>query len=159
MRTFNQLLFLFAIIAISSLSSARNYERRGYVNTIRVQPTIGEPWPKPQSIQTTPQRFAILPSTFHFLINETSQSCDLLTSAFDRYYTIIFFPQTYLSHILRSPPTPPTNYRMIKKNSSNLANASFLMDLSVYIEQPCDEWPSLESNESCKKIIKSCQMK
>jgi len=156
-----KLLLLLLVVIMNSLSSARNHGRRGFLNTIRIQPTVGEPWPKPQSIQTTAGRLAVHPNTFRFLINETSQRCDLLTSAFVRYYRAIFFPHTYLSHILRSSSTfltddyihQPRTDAASKKNLSNLANAPVLEDLYVNVQQQCEQWPSLESNESCKRIF------
>jgi hypothetical protein len=150
------------MVIVNGLSFPRNHGRRGSLNRIRIQPTVGEAWPKPQSIQTTAQRLAIHPTTFHFLINETSQRCDLLTNAFVRYYRAIFFPHTYLSYILRSPSTYQTDDDHIhrsrpdaiwRKNLSDLANASLLEDLYVNIQQPCDQWPSLESNELCNRVI------
>lgn len=149
-------LILFVVI-VESYSSVRNHGRRGLLNTIRIQPTAGEPWPKPQSIQTTFQQFAVLPDKFHFLINETSQSCDILTNAFIRYYKAIFFPQTYLSYVLGSSFSWNTNdYNRrprvnIRKNLSHIVDVPLLESLNVHVQQLCDQWPSLESNESCKK--------
>ncbi|CAF1594959.1 unnamed protein product, partial [Adineta steineri] len=80
------LLFLSAVISYS-----HGKQPRGSLNIFDVKPTVGQPWPKPQTIKTTSQQYAVHPSAFHFMVNSTSQSCDLLTSAFDRYYRIIFF--------------------------------------------------------------------
>lgn len=144
----NLILFLF-LICIQKILAARSESRRGFVNNIRIQPTIGEPWPKPQSIQSTTQRFAIHPSAFRFRVNETSQTCDLLTGAFDRYYRAIFYPSSYLSYILRSP-FPLAKNVTLRKNLADLGDLPLLEDLNVFIQQPCDKWPNLESNESCK---------
>lgn len=149
-------LILFAII-VESYSSVQNHGRRGLLNTVRIQPTSGEPWPKPQSIQTTFQQFAIPPDKFHFLIDETSQHCDLLTNAFVRYYKAIFSPQIYLSYILGSSFSWNTNdYKRrprvnIRKNLSHMVDMPLLESLNVHVQQLCDQWPSLESNESCNK--------
>jgi hypothetical protein len=153
-------LFLLLVIIVDSRLSVRNHGRRGLLNTIRIQPTVGEPWPQPQSIQTTAQQLAVHPETFHFLINETSQSCDLLANAFVRYYRAIFFPHTYLSYILRSSSSFVTDDHrrqsrmdaVSRKNLSNFANVSSLEDLYVNVQHPCDQWPSLESNESCNRM-------
>jgi hypothetical protein len=149
----NRLLLLFVII-VDSLSSARSHGRRGFLNPIRIQPTAGEPWPKPQSIQTTTAQLAIYPHSFRFLINETTSSerCDLLTGAFERYYRAIFFPQTYLSYILRSSSSSLTD-DYTRPRRSSLANVSLLEDLYVNVQQPCEQWPSLESNESCNRLF------
>ena len=154
-------LLLLTIIIVQSLSFARYYEQRTLPKPMGIQPTTGEPWPKPQSIQTTSQRLGVHPDTFHFLISETSQRCDLLTNAFARYHRAIFFPRTYLSHILSSSfPVLNDNhvnqarsYASSRKEPSTPPNASLLMDLYVNVEQPCEQWPSLESNESCISIF------
>ena len=152
---------LVLVIVYHVESSARIRGRRGLVHDVRVEPTMGEPWPKPQSIQTTGRQFAIHPDTFHFRISNTSQSCDLLTGAFVRYYRAIFYPKTYLPHILRQPDEPdqsPMNETRWRKSLSDLGDTPLLGDLFVHLQQPCDQWPSLESNESCEESAPSlCQ--
>lgn len=144
MRLFAVLLFLFALVFHS-----HGKPPRGPSNAFYVQSSVGEPWPKPQSIQTTAQQFAIHPAVFHFSVNSTSQTCDLLTSALDRYYRLIFFPQTYLKYILNPGSVNNQTENIPKKNLAGL-RAPLLESLNIYIEQPCDQYPSLESNESCK---------
>jgi hypothetical protein len=156
-RAYLRLLLL--VIIIDNLSAVSSHGRRGTLNTIRIQPTAGEPWPKPQLIQTTAQRLAVYPDAFHFLINETSQRCDLLTSAFDRYYRAIFFPNTYLSYILHASSNFSAN-DFINQSKSNEAwkrtlSTPSLNYLFVNVQQPCDQWPSLESNESCNTLVQS----
>ena len=84
------LLYLLLVFVYHVESSTRIQGRRGLVHDVRIEPTTGEPWPKPQSIQITGRRFAVHPDAFHFRVSNTSQSCDLLTSAFVRYYRAIF---------------------------------------------------------------------
>jgi hypothetical protein len=145
MRLLAVLLFLFAVVSHSDAKPPR-----GPSNVFYVQPSVGEPWPKPQSVQTTAQQFAIHPAVFHFLVNSTSQTCDLLTSALDRYYRLIFFPQTYLNYILNPGSVNNQTEYTPKINLAGL-RAPLLERLNVYIQQPCDQYPSLESNESCKR--------
>ncbi|CAF1646697.1 unnamed protein product [Rotaria magnacalcarata] len=135
---------------------AQNIQQQIELDEIAIKPTVGEPWPKPQSIQTTSTRFAVHPATFYFLTNETSQQCDLLRNAFDRYYKIIFFPQTYMLH-LTDPLLADIKIRHLKetlRNVSDLGDVTLLKRLIVNIEQPCEEWPSLESNESYTLVVK-----
>lgn len=118
---------------------------------ISKKPTIGHPWPKPQSIQTTAARLAIHPSKFEFMINETSHQCDILRNAFDRYYKMIFFPQAYMLYLF-DPLLAHIQINSLKstiKNVSEFGDVPLLRTLVVRIEQPCEEWPRLESNESC----------
>ena len=124
----SRLIFLFVLVLIFTTPSIVSSS----LHTLHIEPTIGEPWPQPQFIHTTTQRFSIPHQTFQFLITESSERCDLLTSAFVRYYHTIFFAA--------SPP------------SSHKAHDS-IDRLLVSITQPCDEWPSLRSNESCNLTL------
>ena len=150
MRSFTLLLLLLAVI-----STAYGKQSRRPSNGLFVQPSVGQPWPKPQSIQITAQQYSVHPDAFHFMINETSQTCDILTGALDRYFRIIFYPQTYMKSILEPEslvnevkPTP-------KKRLADLRDTPMLKRLDVFIQQPCDQYPSLESNESCNDNFNS----
>jgi hypothetical protein len=146
MPSFTVLFFLFTVI---SLSHGGRPRPRPSVDDFYVEASVGEPWPKPQSIQTTAQQLAVHPETFHFLVNSTSQTCDLLTSALDRYYKLIFFPQTYLNHILHPGSVNDEKRSAPTKRLEDLRDTPMLERLNIYVQQPCDQYPSLESNESC----------
>jgi hypothetical protein len=145
MRSFTVLLFLFAVISYSHGKQPRYPSDELYADA-----SVGQPWPKPQSIQQTAQQFAVHPDAFHFLVNETSQTCDLVTSSLDRYYRLIFFPQTYLTYILNPEKINPETDFKTKKRLADLRDTPMLKRLNIYIQQPCDQYPTLESNESCK---------
>jgi hypothetical protein len=145
MRSSIVLLFLLAVITHS-----HGKRPRDPLTAFYVEATVGQPWPKPQSMQTMPQQFSVHPAAFHFLVNSTSQTCDLLTSAFDRYYRLIFFPQTYLNHILHPEAVNNDKKYTLKKSLADLRDTPMLKRLNVHIQQPCDQYPSLESDESCK---------
>ena len=147
MRSLFILLFLSTSIIHSYGKQPRTSLSAFYVDT-----TVGEPWPKPQSIQTTSLKLAVHPAAFHFLVNSSGQTCDLLTSAFDRYYQLIFFPQTYLNYILNPKSGNNKKSYITKKNLNDLRDVPLLKRLNVHIQEPCDQYPSLESNESCKRI-------
>jgi len=145
-------MFLLFVIILINILSIESDGRRGLINKIRIKPTVGEVWPKPQSIETTNEQYSIHPSTFHFVLNEKSQQCDLLTNAFIRYYKIIFYPHTYLSSILSKTNDfirQPQLDKFLIKNLSNNTDIPLLKDVYVNVQTPCDEWPRLESNESC----------
>jgi hypothetical protein len=148
MRSFIVLLLLFVVI-----SHAHGKRPRPSLNASYVEPSVGEPWPKPQSIQTTAQQFAVHPDAFHFMVNSTSQTCDILTSALDRYFRLIFFPQSYLNYILRPQSAENEIKQTPKKSLADLCDTPILKRLNVYIQQPCDQYPTLESNESCNKNL------
>ena len=118
----------------------------------RLRTSTGQTWPKPQSMQTTAQQFAVHPDAFHFLVNSTSQTCDILTNALDRYFRLIFYPQSYMSYILNPKSADSQIKQKPKKTLADLRDAPILQRLNVYIQQPCDQYPSLESNESCNNI-------
>jgi hypothetical protein len=116
-------------------------ESRG-LNTVKA--TNGYPWPMPQSMKTSDERLIISPSSFRFILNSTG--CDLIVNAFERYYQMIFFPKTYLNYILNKSFEKQNSFEI---NVNELNDAKILKHLQIKIEDPCDEWPSLESNESC----------
>lgn len=146
MRSLTALIFLFAVICYTD-----GEQSRSSFTAFEVNKTVGQPWPKPQSMQSTAQQLAIHPDAFHFLVNATSQTCDLLTSALDRYFRLIFFPHSYMKYILDPQSSDAQIRRKPKKTLADLRDAPILERLNVYIEQPCDQYPSLQSNESCKK--------
>ena len=150
MRSLTALLFLLAVICYTDGKQSRRP-----VTAFDVSKTVGQPWPKPQSMQSTAQQLAVHPDAFHFLVNSTSQTCDTLTSALDRYFRLIFFPQSYMKYIL-NPESPEAQIkRKPKKTLADLRDAPILQRLNVYIQQPCDQYPNLESNESCEKRTQS----
>jgi len=146
MRLSAVLLLLLAVI-----SDSHGKRPRSPLNVFYVQPTVGQPWPKPQSSETGPQQIAVQPSAFHFLVNSTSQTCDTLTSAFDRYYRLIFFPHSYLKYILNPNSVDNEKPFQPRKRSADLDATPLLKRLNVHIQQPCEQFPSLESDESCKR--------
>ena len=145
MRSFILVLIVFFII---SKANAKQSHRR--LTDFYVVPSVGEPWPKPQSIQTTTQQFAVHPDAFHFMVNSTSQTCDILTSALDRYFRVIFYPQSYLKYIIHPEAVSHDIKPTVEKSLGDLCDMPMLKRLDIYIQQPCDQYPSLESDESCK---------
>ena len=113
-----------------------------------IQTTNGEPWPMPQSINTFPSQVNIDPDSFRFIYNETSHQCDLLTNAFLRYYKLIFFPETYWLDILEEPPARKKKFP--KRNMIKVEETQLLKNVKVNIRDICAQWPTFESNESCK---------
>ena len=150
MRSFTVLFLLLAVI-----SHTHGKRPRSPLEESSVGVTVGEVWPKPQSVQTGSQQIAVHPDAFHFLVNATGQTCDLLTNALDRYFRLIFYPQTYLNYVLNPKSAKDEMKPTLKKSLADLRDAPILKRLNVYVQQPCDQYPSLESNESCKDSFKS----
>lgn len=146
MRSLTLLYFLCAVV----FSTCSNEELRSSSKSIQIAQTIGQPWPLPQSMRITTQQYAIHPAAFHFLANQSSQTCDLLTSALDRYFQLIFFPRTYFDYIFN--PETIDQQKQISKLQRNLNDVPMLKQLNIFIQQPCEQYPTLESNESCNLV-------
>lgn len=144
MRLSIVLLMLFA-----AFSDSYGKQPRGALSSVNVARTLGQPWPLPQSMQMTAQQYAIHPAVFHFLVNQSSQTCDLLTNALDRYYRITFFPQTYFNYIFHPESIDKQKESKLKANLNDLRDVPMVERLTIFIQQPCDQYPTLESNESC----------
>ncbi|CAF2329153.1 unnamed protein product [Rotaria sp. Silwood2] len=143
------------LLLLVMISHSHGKRPRDQLNMFYVEPTVGQPWPKPQSMRTTLQQFAVHPAAFHFLVNSTSQTCDLLTSAFDRYYKLIFYPYSYLNYILNPESTNNEMIEKPKKSLHDLRDATLLKRLNVHIQEPCEQYPTLESDESYTLTINS----
>ncbi|CAF1291157.1 unnamed protein product [Didymodactylos carnosus] len=135
--------------SVFSIDPTNSKSWSGLVNFEEQTLARGEPWPHPQQINTTQQHLSVHPDTFQFLINDSSQHCDLLRNAFDRYYRLIFFSQNHVRFILNKPLYE--NQSIIDFPKS--LNAPLLKRLNVNVRQPSDQWPNLESDESCTMIV------
>jgi hypothetical protein len=120
-----------------------------YIQSIHalVPKSSGQPWPLPQQMTSNSIVHSVDARAFAFMYAESSQVCQLLTSAFNRYYKIIFLPQS--SEILDQK-----NFvRKVKSNKkppkSKLSDPSLLKRIVVNVQQPCEDYPSLDSDESC----------
>ena len=104
----------------------------------------------PQSITTGTDLHSLDARAFSFQYAETSQVCELLTAAFNRYYKIIFLPENY--EIIE-------NKKFVKKVKSNrkspktAVSDSLLKRIVVNVQEPCEDYPSLDSDESCKLLL------
>ena len=93
----------------------------------------GKPFPKPQSYLTTDTVHYLDERAFSFQYVQGSVVCDLLSSAFNRYYKIIF------QHFSNKP----------NRNKNQNVKDSLLKRVVVNVHQPCENYPSLDSDESC----------
>uniref|UniRef100_T1IUC0 beta-N-acetylhexosaminidase n=1 Tax=Strigamia maritima TaxID=126957 RepID=T1IUC0_STRMM len=107
----------------------------GFCNAEKWKPvvkTTGSVWPQPQSQMTTDEVFIILPRLIYFVISDKSESCDLLTSAFKRYYKTIF---------------DPPRLRKMKGNYTKKITG-LLTELEVHLSEPCDNaYPTANMDE------------
>ncbi|XP_070541927.1 beta-hexosaminidase subunit beta-like [Ptychodera flava] len=97
---------------------------------LQSEPSKGAVWPKPQHMSTTQERIAV--NVVKFSFSYTSYACDILTEAFLRYQKILFDRQC-----------ADTLNRI---NSAN--EVEQLLGLAVTLENPCDRFPAMDSNET-----------
>ena len=115
--------------------------------------TSGRPFPKPQSQILTDIQQILDEKDFSFQYGKSSVVCDLLNLAFNRFYKIIFRPETYdkrsdsVTNRVRKLNIP------IKKNKNIIGQARLLKRVIVNVQMPCEDYPSLESDESCLYLI------
>lgn len=99
----------------------------------------GQVFPKPQSQITTDTQHRLDEHNFEFQFARGSHVCDVLSLAFNRYYKIIFRPheKTRLSR----------QFESLELHQDH--RESFLKRVIVDVKEPCQDYPSLESDESC----------
>jgi hypothetical protein len=107
----------------------------------------GTLFPKPQFVIQSQVQHYLNSKEFSFSYVKTSVVCDLLDNAFNRYYKIIFTPTEY--------ETAVNNVRKVKRREEKQREVkeprSFLKRVVVDLHSPCEDYPSLESDESCSK--------
>ena len=119
----------------------------------------GRPVPLPQIYTATESQYYLNPSEFKFQFVKGSYVCDVTTLAFNRYHRLIFNPHEY--EIV-------TNRRVVQKRPQNrklMLNQKFsdgqgsVKELLVRVAEPCEEYPTLESDESCKYFYSKTEQK
>jgi hypothetical protein len=113
----------------------------------------GRPVPLPQIYTATDYQYYMNPYEFKFQFVKGSYVCDVTTLAFNRYHKLIFNPHEY--EIV-------TNRRVVQKrpvNRKKILNQmvsddqGLLKELLVLVAEPCEEYPTLESDESCNMFF------
>jgi hypothetical protein len=144
-------------LALSNHHLPTNEELRGRKNLEDiVSKTPGTPFPKPQSQIVTDTQQILDQKDFSFQYGKSSVVCDLLNLAFNRFYKIIFRPQSYdikgdgvlINQVKKL-------HRQNKETKENTINqARLLKRVIINVQMPCEDYPSLESDESCLYSIK-----
>ena len=128
---------------LSEIKSSKNE----FSNLHRVVPkSKGRPLPQPQSYISTETQHTLDERAFHFQYATGSVACELLSSAFNRYYKIIFRPQefTYAKGV-----SIKKLFKTHPKKANKTGDTTLLKRVVVNIRDPCEDYPSLESDESC----------
>jgi hypothetical protein len=111
---------------------------------------LGQPLPKPKSISQTPNQRYLDVRTFSFRHASDSVVCELISVAFNRYYKTIFFAEQYANEISggrsKINKIKHRNKLGLLKKYSELEK---LQQVTVKVNMPCEDYPSLDSDESC----------
>ena len=121
--------------------------------------TKGQPWPMPKIYKPTPQQQNLNKEIFTFVVG--GNDCDILQDAFRRYYKIIFYPgweqgpsvakqPAQNDNVLRFESRAARHFKSTQQKSKAAYGMSVLPNLNVNVMQPCEQYPSLEMDESCK---------
>ncbi|XP_070541931.1 beta-hexosaminidase subunit beta-like [Ptychodera flava] len=96
--------------------------------------TSGSPWPLPQQMASNGSQLVVRSLTFEF--SYSMYSCDILQNAFQRYHKLIFDGKA------------DTKLRFSSARRKESGTSKELGGLLVKLDQPCEDLPGLESNES-----------
>lgn len=99
-------------------------------------PQRGFPWPQPASISTTSSSFVVSPYEFRFRV--VGVTCDILDEAIVRYFRIVFYDG-------KERPN-----RRSKDSALRFEARKHLTHLDVEVQNACEEYPSLDMDESCE---------
>lgn len=148
------LVFIVLGLAIGSLRAAessmlrkdKRYQLQEPDQLNIVAKSVGRPVPMPQVYATMDTQHVIDAKAFSFQYAKGSVVCNLLSNAFNRYYKIIFKPLEYEMFEGRHSLVKPI--RRGGKATNKSTGASVLKRVVVNIHEPCEDYPSLESDES-----------
>jgi hypothetical protein len=143
------MIFLTICATTHANNSRKNTYGTNYADWIDItEKAPGQPFPKPQIFVTQETQHKIDQRNFSFQYVKVSATCDLLSVAFNRYYKLIFQPQTYEinENVRRVRKLTKRNMKNVQIEPNDVAVDRVI----VNVEQPCEEYPSLESDESCK---------
>ena len=117
--------------------------------------TVGEPWPLPQTYKPTDQTMNLNQLSFQFSPTAGSHDCNLLQAAIERTYMNIFgVPRDNRLKFKSYQPKDKVeeSWNTILKNDENSGlplDGQILQALDIILENDCEDYPSLQMNESC----------
>ncbi|KPI94536.1 Beta-hexosaminidase subunit alpha [Papilio xuthus] len=103
-------------------------------------PSKGEVWPKPQNEITELTYYTFDPSNFK--VKVTNNTCDILTSAIERYSYIVESRKP----LRDQRPVSVTERRQHAREAQTLV-LGVLQELQVQLTEPCEKYPYLEMDE------------
>lgn len=138
------------LILLVYVSLAQSKLKTNLKDWIDITPkSIGQPWPLPQSVVQRNDVRMLDSRVFSFQFTNNSQVCDLVTDAFSRYFKIIFQPTEYEIIPGRRVVKKARKFRQQKfKRPTASYEDSLLKRLVISIKNPCEDYPTLDSDES-----------
>ena len=135
------------LVVLAFVAFEANGQRVTNRADLRLTPKApGTPTPLPQIYTTLPTQHVLDERAFSFQYMAGSVVCNMLSSAFNRYYKIIFRPQEYEINEGRSNRVKP--FVKSQKSASNRTHLGVLKRVVINIKNPCENYPSLDSDES-----------
>ena len=150
MKPFKPLTLLLIAIVIGHIEA--NSQRRGpnksYDNLSRIHSkSRGRPFPLPQTFIPGDIQRHLDERKFVFQYARHSHVCDVVTIGFNRYHKIIFRPHE--TEIRQLFGNSDVYFKQAHNKPRNDSPSNELTRLIVNVKEPCEEYPSLESDESC----------
>lgn len=140
---FSYSLFICLVILNGSDSKLDSYQDDSQVDG---------PVPMPQVYKPSDTHSKLDKKNFEFKLHKGSFTCDVITLAFDRYYKILFQPDAYEIN-----PGKQTIRKVSTKSHQNFTDDyRTLITVFVNVEQACEEYPTLESDETCTYNLAFC---
>lgn len=152
-----KLLILLLVTTLIDSIEANNQRRGSNKGISRIlSKSSGRPFPLPQTLMSANVQRHLDERKFLFQYASHSHVCDVVTLGFNRYHKIIFRPheteiRRLQQHDVLFTPLNLKQTDSISSNSSSTSNrpSNELSRLIVNVKEPCEEYPSLESDESC----------
>ena len=121
--------------------------------------TQGQPWPMPKSYMPTTAQQWLNKEAFTF--TASGYDCDILQQAFRRYYNVMFYPGSEDTTLRFQPKAKVSRWHRHRREiggdmeGNSVGDLPQLSGLDVMITLPCDKYPSLNMEESCKYRYRS----
>ena len=96
------------------------------------QNTQGQPWPMPQDMITSTDAYGVNAEMFEFRVK--GRDCDMLRAAIKRYHNTVF-----------GAASTELRFRPMRGGE-----AGSVVALDVVLDNPCEDYPSLEMDEACR---------
>lgn len=101
--------------------------------------TVGVPWPMPKEYRSTKIVQTLNEGDFTFNVGDLA-SCDIIASAIERYYHLIFRADR---------PNVQQKETANSLRFSSLKESAQLKGLDIVATSGCETYPSLQTDESC----------